>query len=163
MSIGIRAWSHPDSRTDIVALPSCQLSLVCSKPKSYAYPRELRTIGDHLRKHRLDLSLHQVATGQRIGVCCSTVSLWEKGRSRPHLRHMPAIIEFLGYDPTPEAVNLSERLVRYRRGRGWTQDRFARKLCVDPTTLARWERGERVPRGDYRAKLEAVLVGSESV
>jgi len=74
---------------------------------------------------------------------------------------MPAIIEFLGYDPTPAAVNLPERLVGYRRVRGWTQDRFARNLCVDPMALARWERGERVPNGNYRTKVEGVLVDSE--
>ena len=118
-------------------------------------------MGDHIRKRRLDLGLRQVAIGQRIGVCCSAVWLREKGRSRPHVRHIPAIIEFLGYDPTPAAVSLPERLVRHRRGRGWTQDRFAPRLGVDPTTFARWERGERVVSGNYRVKVEAVMVGSE--
>ena len=142
-------------------LPSCQLTLECSKPTSCAYPGELKTIGDHIRKRRLDLGLLQVSIGQRIGVCCSTVGNWEKGRAVSHLRHMPAIIAVQGYDPTPVGGSLGERLARFRRIRGWTQVELARKLGVNLTTLARWERDERKPSGEYRARVDGALDDAE--
>jgi DNA-binding transcriptional regulator YiaG len=60
---------------------------------------------------------------------------------------MPAVIHFLGYNPLPPANTWAEQLVRGRTVLGFSQKAFARKLDVDPTTLARWERGEREPRG----------------
>lgn len=68
------------------------------------------------------------------------------------------IIAFLGYDPRPVPAFLPERLVWYRQGKGWSQRRFAEVLGVDPTTLARWEKGERQPIGDYR-KLGYSIIG----
>jgi transcriptional regulator with XRE-family HTH domain len=45
---------------------------------------------------------------------------------------------------------LTPEYVRYvRRQRGETQVQFARRLGVDPVTVARWETGERRCAGDY--------------
>jgi len=49
---------------------------------------------------------------------------------------MPAIIDFLGYDPLPQPNTLAEQLVRKRTGRGMSQEESARELGVDPSTLA---------------------------
>jgi DNA-binding XRE family transcriptional regulator len=95
----------PGSRTDIPALPICDLGLRAPKPLDRAYPTELRTIGDHVRKRRLDLGLLQRETAARIGVDKTTVYNWEAGRATPSLRVRPAVIRFLGYDPAdPEAT-----------------------------------------------------------
>ena len=40
-------------------MPFCHIQLTARKPPSPAYPRELKTLGDHLRKRRLDLGLLQ--------------------------------------------------------------------------------------------------------
>jgi transcriptional regulator with XRE-family HTH domain len=79
-------------------LPIIRLTLTTSKPKDSEYPKELKTVGDHLRKRRLDLGLLQREVGQRIGVCCSTVWNWEKGGREPEINHLPAVIAFLGYE-----------------------------------------------------------------
>lgn len=55
-------------------------------------------IGDHIRKKRLDLGLTQIEVAEIIGVKESTVWNWEHG-TEPELRHIPKIIEFLGYVP----------------------------------------------------------------
>ncbi len=114
-------------------------------------------MGDHLRKRRLDLKLLQREAGQRIGVSAATIWLWEHGRVFPEVKYLPAIIAFLGYNPSPEPATLSERLVWFRQSKGWTQKQFAKVLGVDPTTLARWERGERVPKGQYMVKVSTKL------
>jgi DNA-binding XRE family transcriptional regulator len=60
-------------------LPYCNLKLRSPKPFDKAYPMELRSIGDHLRKRRLDLGLHQREVAVRIGVDKTTVYKWEAG------------------------------------------------------------------------------------
>ncbi|MBI5188936.1 MAG: helix-turn-helix transcriptional regulator [Nitrospirae bacterium] len=55
-------------------------------------------MGEHIRKKRLDLGLTQLEVAKIIGVKESTVWNWEHGRE-PELKHMPKIIEFLGFVP----------------------------------------------------------------
>jgi transcriptional regulator with XRE-family HTH domain len=74
---------------------------------------------------------------------------------------MPAIIEFLGYNPLPPANRWAERLVRGRTVLGFSQKAFARKLDVDPSTLARWESGEREPAGVFAVRAERLLAPAE--
>ncbi|MBI4410044.1 MAG: helix-turn-helix transcriptional regulator [Gemmatimonadetes bacterium] len=69
------------------------------KPLPEAHPRELLSIGDHVRKRRLDLGLRQKDLARRLGVNVNTVTNWEVGRSTPALWHVPGIIRFLGYEP----------------------------------------------------------------
>ncbi len=139
-------------------MPFCHLTLKGSKPKSSEYLKELKTLGDHLRKRRLDLGLLQKDEGQRTGGSVSDVWNWENNRVSPAVKFMPAIIAFLGYNPIPEPTTLSARLVWYRQSKGWTQKDFAKVLRVDQSTLAGWERGERVLQGVYLAKINAALL-----
>jgi transcriptional regulator with XRE-family HTH domain len=83
------------------ALPFCSLKLKSPKPIDRAYPAELRSIGDHVRKRRLDLGLLQREVALRVGVDKTTVFNWETGTASPNLRALPAVIRFLGYDPRP--------------------------------------------------------------
>jgi transcriptional regulator with XRE-family HTH domain len=139
------------------SLPFCCFSLKASKPKSSEYPKELKTLGDHLRKRRLDLKLLQKEVGQRIGGSVSDVWNWENNRVSPAVKFIPAIIALLGYNPMPQPSGFPERLVWFRQAKGWTQKAFANVLRVDPTTLARWERGECAPLGNYRTIVSNVL------
>jgi transcriptional regulator with XRE-family HTH domain len=66
---------------------------------------------------------------------------------------MPAIIDFLSYNPLPPATTLAKRLVRGRMSLGLSRKTAARRMSVDPTTLAKWERGEREPAGDFAARV----------
>jgi DNA-binding XRE family transcriptional regulator len=58
------------------------------------------TLGDHLRRRRLELGLHQKDVAKIIGVTTSSVWNWEHGLE-PELRYQPQIITFLGVNPTP--------------------------------------------------------------
>ena len=63
----------------------------------------------------------------------------------------------IGYDPWPAPKTMGEELVRIRTPRGMTQREFAVQIGVDPTTLARWERDERLPFGEGLSKLKRFL------
>ncbi len=65
------------------------------------YPISPVTIGDHLRKKRLDLGLTQEAAGKLLGVTESTVWNWEHG-TPPKLKHHFKITQFMGYSPVPK-------------------------------------------------------------
>ena len=62
------------------------------------YPVAPRSIGEHLRKKRMDLGLLQAQVVEKIGVNKSTVYNWEHGRE-PGKQHQPRILQFLGYKP----------------------------------------------------------------
>ncbi|MBI1805492.1 MAG: helix-turn-helix transcriptional regulator [Ignavibacteria bacterium] len=80
-------------------MPCCYLTLKASKPCNKAYPRDVRTLGDHIRKRRLDLGIHQKDVAALVNATTSTVTNWEKGRSSPRLYLLPKVFEFLGYNP----------------------------------------------------------------
>lgn len=70
---------------------------------------------------------------------------------------MPAIIQFLGYNPLPAASSLPERLVTARRALGLSQRKMAAKLGIDPATLMRWEAGLHQPTGKSLDLIARVL------
>ena len=105
--------------------------------------RRPRTVGDHIRRTRLDLKMLQREVAERIGAGETSVFKWEANTVNPGIESMPAIIRFLGYNPLPAADTLGERLVRHRTSLGMTQGEAAKRIDVDAGTLARWERGER--------------------
>ena len=104
-------------------MPFCHVSLTASRPLPPAYPRKLTTLGDHLRKKRLDLGLLQKDLAQRLGVDKASVHNWENHRSSPSLQFIPKVIDFLGYDPlSTEANTLGEKLVAVRQQPGLPQE-----------------------------------------
>jgi transcriptional regulator with XRE-family HTH domain len=121
-------------------LLKCHFTLLAKKPTSRAYPVSLTTLGDHIRKKRLDLGLFQKDVAAAIGVDNGTITNWEKWRSEPELRFIPKIIEFLGYRPDgTKPVSLGETIRHYRQMRGISQKELARELGIDPSTLAKYE------------------------
>lgn len=137
---------------------TCHLSLRRRKARAEGYPEAPSTLGQHLRKRRMDLGLLQKDVARRIGSCGASVWLWESERAEPELKWMPGILDFLGYDPAPTAQSVGARLVQHRTRLGWTQKRLAEELRVDQTTLARWETGKRAPWGEYSKRIAAILV-----
>jgi len=130
---------------DIPALPFCHFETKAAKPKSERYPKQMNTLGDHIRAHRIDLGLFQSAVAVQIGVHELTITNWERNATEPEVQYIPAIIRFLGYDPLAAGTSFSESLAASRRARGLTQKRLARELGVDPTTIRDWENGQHEP------------------
>ena len=87
------------SRTDKVALPFCHLELKQEKSSSYPMLADCKSLGDHLKRRRLQLNLRQVDVAARLGVDSCTLRNWESGSSEPMVHSYPAVMEFLGYCP----------------------------------------------------------------
>ena len=80
-------------------MPSCCVTLRGRKPLPDAHRKELKTIGDRIRKRRLDLGLRQRDLAQLLGVHVTTVTNWEVGHSQPVLRYLPGLMRFLAPAP----------------------------------------------------------------
>jgi DNA-binding transcriptional regulator YiaG len=83
-----------------------------------------------------------------LGVTESAVTNWELNRGTPYFTYLPKIIAFLGYIPSPydkKSDNMIEQMKLYRLTHGLSQEKFAKLVGVDETTVAKWERGEHTP------------------
>ena len=74
-----------------------KVTLWAKKPVNPAYPAELNTLGDHLRKTRLYRGLSQPDVAKILHFTPDTVTGWEQNRHKPSVKSARAITEFLGY------------------------------------------------------------------
>jgi transcriptional regulator with XRE-family HTH domain len=146
------------------SLPFCQATLrgVRCPWGPYAtekkgYPATPKSLGEEIRKRRLDLNLRQIDVGKIIGCNEMTVVNWEKGHFVPRVNHVPKVVGFLGFNPIQKCDTLAQQIVSHRKARGVTQKGFAEELGIDPSTLARWERGKRIPTGIYLRRVIDIL------
>jgi transcriptional regulator with XRE-family HTH domain len=105
----------------------------------------VRTFGDHLKKRRLDLGLLQQDVARRIAVTPCTVKNWELDHTSPETRHLPAVHDFLGYQPSGPGRTFAETLRHLRRAAGLSQEQLAERTSFDESTIAKWERGDKLP------------------
>jgi transcriptional regulator with XRE-family HTH domain len=147
----------------IPALPFCHVRLSGLKPLPKAYPKRLKTLGDHIRKRRLDLGLLQREVAAQLGVNTASIGNWEINETRPMVHCLPGIIAFLGHNPLPEADDLIGKLKRLRGTLGLTQEKLGQELGIDESTIAGWERGDNTPVGPYRKLLEDFLAADGSL
>ena len=131
------------------------IRLKALKPKDTDFEPE--TLGEHIRKRRLELSLTQKQAAKRLRVNPWTVLNWEKGHTEAPIASMPAILRFLGYDPFPVPVTLPERMLAKRRARGWSIADAAKQLGVDEGTWGNWERTGHIKWNRYRLIVETFL------
>jgi transcriptional regulator with XRE-family HTH domain len=141
----------------MVALPFCHFELRAERPKPANYPKKINSLGDHIRARRLDLKLLQEQVAEQIGVHEMTITGWEGNATVPEVRYMPAIIQFLGYNPSPASDSLPERLAAARSALGLSQRKMAAKLGIDPATLMGWEAGRYQPTGKSLDLIARVL------
>ena len=87
----------------MVLLPFYQRRLKTHKPLqkrtlrlSKAYPVNPITVGDHLRKWRIDSGLTIREAGERLAVDASTYNHWESGRFSPGRSQWSKIAAFVG-------------------------------------------------------------------
>lgn len=139
-------------------MPFLQIELEAPKPSKI--PQILKTLGDHIRKPRLERGLLQKDVARYLGVDETTVYNWERNGTEPRLKYIPKVIEFLGYIPGIfKRKTIGERILVYRYLRGITQRALAGELDVDPSTLGRWERNERRPSDKLFEKLSSFFAG----
>jgi transcriptional regulator with XRE-family HTH domain len=99
----------------------------------------------------MDLRLRQEDAARALGVKTGTLRFWELGLNHVSVKHLPAIIQFLGYDPVPEVTSLPERIRAVRRRLGISQKELAKRFRMDLKTIRKWEAG-RVTRRTRRVE-----------
>jgi len=62
-------------------------------------PAQPTTLGDQIKKHRLELHWLQTDVASKIGISSASVSNWERGITTPSRRMTKRIREFLDYTP----------------------------------------------------------------
>jgi DNA-binding XRE family transcriptional regulator len=141
-----------------VALPFLQM------PSTTAIPLKTKpldadaTLGDHLRKRRIDLGLLQREVAKLIGVSEDSITYWENGRAKPQIQHMPKIIEFLGYNPLEvEEKNLAGKIKNYRLSHGLSHKKFGKLVEVDATTVGACENETSPPKDANLEMLKRIL------
>ncbi|MFH1279429.1 MAG: helix-turn-helix transcriptional regulator [Candidatus Eisenbacteria bacterium] len=77
-----------------------------------------KTLGDPLRKRRMDLGLIQREVAERIGVSKDTYRFWECNRAHPLPRQWSGILRFLGYRPSSPGDSLQPQPKAARRAAG---------------------------------------------
>ncbi|MGH8455375.1 MAG: helix-turn-helix domain-containing protein [Stenotrophobium sp.] len=120
-----------------------------------------QTIAQHLRRCRLARGLRRRDVTQLLGIAMGTVAGWESGRE-PEIESMPAILDFLGYDPYQASDQLPDRLRPLRRRAGLTIANAAARARVSRLTWASWEAGHAIRRMGRTSQSVATLLASAS-
>lgn len=132
---------------DIPALTKCHILLQAVKPPNRIetvrrYPFFPNTIGDYLRKKRLDLGLLQKDVADRLNTSTECLRNWENNMFEPDIRSFPNVIDFIGYCPYDLALAASDKMIIWRSYNGLTQKEMAKLARIDPGTLSRIEKGK---------------------
>lgn len=114
-------------------------------------------MGEHIRRRRLKIGLTQKEAAGKLGVNPWTILNWEKGRTKPPIAAVPAIMGFLGYDPFPQPKTLPQRLLAKRRAMGWSIKEAAEVVGADPASWGNWERGHTILYRQHRARVARLL------
>jgi transcriptional regulator with XRE-family HTH domain len=129
-------------------------------PPPRGCPRDPKTLGDHLRKVRLERGLFQDQVARELGVSVGSLLNWEANYTRVQTRFMPNVVAFLGYDPRQESSRIGDRIRILRERQGLSQVALAAKLGLNASTVVNWERGRvRLAFPKVRKKFEKFLAG----
>jgi len=143
---------------DIPALPCLRFKRQTGKPMPLSYPERPISIGDHIRKKRMELKLLQKDLARICGVSEDCITNWEKNRNTPQIQYYPRIINFLGYLPFDvDLKTLPGKLKAYRYIKGLSQKQLGIILGVDGATVCSWELEENKPHKAILAKLDMML------
>jgi DNA-binding XRE family transcriptional regulator len=149
---------------DIPALPCLRFERQTRKPLHISYPENPGTIGEHIRRKRMDMRLLQSEVAKILNVSSDCITFWENNRTQPQVNYFPRIIEFLGFLPFEfDTSTFIGKLKSYRFKNGLSHKRLGKVLHVNATTIRGWESGKRTPLKGILKKLEAMFeVSNES-
>ncbi len=147
-----------NTRKGIPALPFSRSLNVVELPKSQYYPKEFKSVGDHIRAWRLNNHLLQSEVAKLLGVCEDTIVGWEMRGTTPFIRHMPKIIKMIGYTPFKfDTSTLAGQIIHYRFTNGLNPKEFGALIPADATTIQNWENGKHIPRKRKYKKIKNIL------
>jgi transcriptional regulator with XRE-family HTH domain len=165
----------------VVSVP--RVKYLPSRNRGIPVPREPKTIGEHLRKRRLELGIFQSKAACLLGVSTVTLSRWECDKVYPTWPQQPAVATYLGFDPftnptlgspkgnetqgvdflSPEApANLGHAIIRHCMIVRKTRHQIAKELGLSPKTVWNWQVGRRQPSALLRKRIVAFLKVGEA-
>jgi transcriptional regulator with XRE-family HTH domain len=120
------------------------LQLESAKPNCLQYPTAIITVGDEFRAVRIDRGLTQQEVGQMLGINRNFVYELELNQHQLTIYSLHIAYQFLGY--IPEILKIDESILQgqlfgYRIRHGYTYTELAKKIGLDKSTLARFEKG----------------------
>ena len=89
--IPARTWIHCNFFT------KPKISLTVQRPKTFpvGYPLKPKTLGERIKKKRMDMGLFQKDVARIMGVSTDTIANWEKGWTKPCRKNVSKIGLFL--------------------------------------------------------------------
>jgi DNA-binding transcriptional regulator YiaG len=130
---------------------------IAKKPKIQEYSDNPETIGEHIRKKRIESGLLQKDVAALLAVSEDCVTYWENGRSTPQIHHYPRIIDFLGYyPPDHETDTFAGKLRHIRHYKGFSRKQCAAHLSVSEDAVRRWEEGTPIANPTYQRLIHSV-------
>lgn len=135
-------------RTDKHALPKCKIiTLDLHIDNVDSLPED--TIGDRIKKIRLQKGLHIKDLASLCGMSEMSISYIERGIRQPYISNLNKISTILGTtnryllgaDAWPEKTP-GQIIKKYRMINGWTQRQLAEKASLDPSIIASYESGK---------------------
>lgn len=121
-------------------------------------PIVLQTLGDHIRKKRLENGLLQKEVAVQLTVTVESVTNWENNNYQPQLKHYPGILTFLGYNPFEVPIlTFAQSIKQYRIAHGLNIARMGAICGVNGSTVLAWEKGQHVPLPHLYEKVLLIL------
>jgi DNA-binding transcriptional regulator YiaG len=115
------------------------------------------TIGEHIKKKRIESGLLQKDVALLLNVSEDCVTYWENERSTPQIHHYPNIIRFLGYYPLDhETESNAGKLKQIRHCKGLSIKQCAALVSVSEDAAKRWERGKPIANVTYQKLIHSV-------
>jgi len=126
-----------------------------SPAKPIGYPYHPVTLGQHLRRTRVDRGLSRAELAAHLCVHPETIRYWETGRTKPTVRLYPWVVAFLGREVEDTPFTIGAAVRRKRRSLGLSQRALAGALHIAPSTVWRIESRRHGPERRTLQKLRA--------
>ena len=95
-------------------MPICKSTYRVPKPSKI--PPNPVSIGEHIKKRRLEQGIFQKEVAKIIGVTENSIYNWENNLTKPPYRFLPKIIKFLSYNPLKaQNLTLGEQIIYNRK------------------------------------------------
>ncbi len=126
----------------MVALPFSELEVVIArKPCGVGFPANPKTLGDYLRRRRIELGLLQRDVAKIVGVSEDCITFWENNKTDPTAKHVAKIIHFIGELPPILPNTFAGKIKAYRYAHGLTHAQMGELVGVNASTIGAWEAG----------------------
>ena len=135
------------------------LVFTIKRPRNSNFPLELKTIGDHLRKVRIERGIGQKEVANILNTSNRNVWRWENIGRIPTPPLMSRILTFIDYVPIDEKHDtLGEKLYWTRQIKGLTQVQLSRAIGISEQIVNKIEVHSYLPKNiELRTKIEKFI------